>query len=216
MIRASRSMRIIPSPVRTSRSRFSSWISADMIALRAALGEIVVALILCGALSPAHAQLVHGRVVDAGTMRPIETVSVELIDSAGERRARAVTDTAGAFRTIAPLPGLYRLRVSRIGYATLETQPLSAGMGVGLELELKLSPAAVALEPVRVTARKAYATGRLQEYYERAVWTRRTGLGKVLTRDELERLQLPNVSAALVYMQPRAGCVPTYFVDGTP
>lgn len=171
-------------------------------------------LVLLAAAVPVRAQLVHGRVIEEGSQRPIEAAAIELIDSAGARRARVASDTAGTFRVLAPLPGIYRVRVSRIGYATLETAPLSAGLGVSLELELKLNPAAVALEPVRVTARTVYAMGRLQEYYERAMWTQRTGLGRVLTRDELERLQLPSPSAALVYLQPRAGCVPTYFLDG--
>ena len=183
---------------------------------RRAGGLFAGSVALLVAAAPATAQLVHGRVIEDGTQRPIETASIELIDSAGARRARVTSDTAGAFRVLAPLPGDYRVRVSRIGYATLETAPLSAGLGVSLELELKLSPAAVVLEPVRVTARTVYAMGRLQEYYERAMWTQRTGLGRVLTRDELERLQLPNPSSALVYLQPRGGCVPTYFVDGIP
>ena len=168
---------------------------------------------LCGA-GPASAQLVTGKVIEEGTDRPVAGAEVELVDSLGVRRASVVADTSGAFRVTAPLPGIYRLRVGHIAYAPMETQSVHAAANVEIEIELRLSPTAVALEPLRVVGRSTYNAGWLQEYYDRASVTRRTGIGRVFFRDDVERENTPLASGFLMYMMPRGGCRPTLFVDG--
>lgn len=175
---------------------------------------IVAAATLIACAAPAAAQLVSGTVLEEGTGQPVAGAVIEVFDTTGLQRASAVADTSGAFRILVPQPGVYRLRVSHIAYATAETEAIDVDLGTQVELELRMSPTAVALEPLRVVGRSAYNAGWLQEYYDRAVMTRKTGMGRVFFRDEVERENAPAVSNFLFYMQPRAGCRPTLFVDG--
>lgn len=174
----------------------------------------LLAGVLLACSTPAAAQMVSGTVVEDGTDQPVAGATIELMDTTGLRRGTVVADTSGAFRILVPQPGVYRLRVSHIAYATTETPTINAEMGTQVELELRMNPTAVALEPLRVVGRSAYNAGWLQEYYDRAVNTRRSGIGRVFFRDEVERENVPYVSSFLFYLQPRGGCRPTLFVDG--
>ncbi|HEX6307425.1 MAG TPA: carboxypeptidase-like regulatory domain-containing protein [Longimicrobiales bacterium] len=174
---------------------------------------VVLPLLLAGA-APGAAQLVTGRVVAEGSESPIAAVTIELTDTTGLRRGSAVSDTAGRFRLMAPQPGEYQLRVTHVAFAALTTATVPVTMGTQVELELRLSPTAVALEPLRVLGRSSYNAGWLQEYYDRAVMTRRAGIGRVFFRDEVERFRPSTASAFLIYLMPRGGCQPTLFVDG--
>ncbi|HEX6133343.1 MAG TPA: carboxypeptidase-like regulatory domain-containing protein [Longimicrobiales bacterium] len=177
------------------------------------IGVAVLPMLLAGT-APAAAQLVTGRVVEEGTENPIAAVTVELTDTTGLRRGSAVSDSAGQFRLMAPQPGGYQLRVTHVAYTALTTGTVDVTMGMQLELELRLSPTAVALEPLRVVGRSTYNAGWLQEYYDRAVMTRRAGIGRVFFRDEVERVNPSTASTFLIYLMPRGGCQPTLFVDG--
>ena len=174
----------------------------------------VFAIALLSSAGPAAAQLVTGRVIEAGSERPVGGAAIELTDTMGVHRGAVVADTGGAFRLMVPQPGHYRLRVSHIAYATTETETIDAALGVHVELELSLSPAAVPLEPLRVVSRKSFDTGWLSEYYERAVTTRRSGIGRVFFRDDVARERAPNASVFLNYLLPRGECRPTLFLDG--
>ena len=172
------------------------------------------ACILLACSAPAAGQLVSGKVVEEGTERPVGGAMIELVDTTGLTRGTVVADTAGTFRIMVPQPGAYRLRVAHIAYAGMETGTIDAALGVEVELELRMSPTAVALEPLRVVGRSAFNAGWLQEYYDRAMMTRRSGMGRVFFRDEVQRANMPAVSSFLMYLLPRGGCRPTLFVDG--
>ena len=169
---------------------------------------------LSGAAAPAAGQLVTGKVLEAGTDRPIAGAGIDLMDATGLRRGGAVADTAGEVSVMVPQPGEYRLRVSHIAYRTTETASISAELGMQVEVELHLSPTAVVLEPLRVVGQSSFSAGWLQEYYDRATMTRRSGIGRVFFRDEVERARAPYASAFLFYLMPRGGCRPTLFIDG--
>src|SRR5690606_23239138 len=183
-----------------------------MYGVRAA--RISVAIVLLAAGAPASGQLVKGKVVEEGSNRPIAEVSIEVTDTTGLRRGSAVSDTAGEFEFLVPQPGRYRLKVSHVAFAPVETTVIDAAAGVQVELELRLSPSAVSLEPLRVVGRSSFNAGWLAEYYDRAVQTRKTGMGRVFFRDEVERENIVVPSSFLIYLMPRGGCRPTLFVDG--
>jgi hypothetical protein len=170
------------------------------------------ALLLCAA--PARAQLITGRVVDDGTQSGVNAATIQLVDSLGTQRASGVSDSTGGFRIMAPMGGRYRLRVEHIGYAPLETAAVEAKIGMQMRLELRLSATAVALEPLRVIGQSAFNAGWLQEYYDRASWTRRAGTGRVFFRDEVERERMSLTSGFLIYLMPRSNCRPAIYVDG--
>lgn len=180
--------------------------TAPMISLLAAA--------LLASSAPAAAQLVSGTVLEEGTDQPVASATIELMDTTGLQRGTTVSDTAGAFRIMVPQPGLYRLRISHIAYSTTSTQTINAALGEQVKLELRMNPTAVTLEPLRVVGRSSFNAGWLQEYYDRAMLTRRSGIGRVFFRDEVERENVAAVSWFLTYLQPRAGCRPTIFLDG--
>lgn len=171
-------------------------------------------IVLLAVAAPAYAQLLTGRVLEEGTDRGIASVTIELTDSAGAVRASAATDSTGAFRLFAPRPGNYTLRLTHIAYTPLTTTGVEVASGTAVELELRLNPSAVALEPLRVIGRSRYNSGWLSEYYARAEQARRMGFGRIFFRDEVERMHAPYVSSFLQHLRTRGRCSPTLFLDG--
>jgi hypothetical protein len=177
------------------------------------------ALIFCsvaGLLSAgaAHAQVIVGQVLDETTSTPVTAAEVVLVDRSGGQRGQVLTDSTGWFRLAAPVPASYRVRASSLGYGRVETTEVNLEKGVELHLEIRLSSVAVPHEPLRIVARRPYRVGRLSEYYDRAQWTRKTGLGKVFMRDDIERMNPFNVSSIIRTVPTRVGCEMTYLLDG--
>ncbi|MGH7460302.1 MAG: carboxypeptidase-like regulatory domain-containing protein [Pseudomonas sp.] len=177
------------------------------------------ALILCSAAGllsagAASAQSIIGQVLDETTGTPVTAAEVVLLDRSGGARGQSLADSAGWFRLAAPVPGHYRVRASSLGYARIETTEFNLEKGVELHLEVRLSSAAVPHEPLRIVARRPYRVGRLSEYYDRATWTRRTGLGRVYMRDDIERISPFDVSQIIRMVPTRVGCQMTYMLDG--
>ena len=118
-------------------------------------GGMIVLFLLCsvpvGAQRPGE---IAGRVVEAGTAAPVEAAAVEV----PQLGVRAWTDGAGRFRFRGVEPGVYRVRVSRAGYAARLAEA-AVRNGEEAWLEVALAPAAVALQAVRVTAEAAPAEG---------------------------------------------------------
>lgn len=161
-------------------------------------------------------QAIVGRVFDQVTGTPIVAADVQLVDLSGLMRGRSLADTAGWFRITAPIPGSYRVRAVSLGYAQVETAALALDKGVELELELRLGTAAVPLEPLRVVSTRSFRVGRLTEYYDRAGWTRKSGLGRVFMRDDIDRIEPFDISSLLRMVPNRVGCTMTYMLDGLP
>src|SRR5262245_4783342 len=67
-------------------------------------------------VAPVTGQTIIGKVLDDSNGAPIRVADVQLLDTEGTARARAVSDTAGLFRLVAPVPGKYTLRAALIGY----------------------------------------------------------------------------------------------------
>jgi hypothetical protein len=85
-------------------------------------------------------QTIQGHVVDAGDGRGVATAIVRLVDESGEQRAVSAADSSGAYRIMAPGPGVFRLRAERIGYVSMETPLLEA------ESEEKVYPLDLVME----------------------------------------------------------------------
>ena len=162
----------------------------------------------------AGAQTIIGKVLDDASGAAIKVVDVQLLDAQGTPRARAVTDTAGLFRLVAPVPGRYTIRASLIGYTTTVSHVLDLKQGLELNTEVRLNTQAIPHEPLRVVAERTYRVGRLGEYYQRASWTRKTGFGKVLMRDDLDRMRGASMTAILRTYPARGRCAPTILLDG--
>jgi len=87
------------------------------------------------------AQDIHGVVVDEGTMAEISGALVELFGADGERIQAQVSSAAGTFVFLSDAPGVYRLRVERIGYTTWTSDEFHLGTTpMWMRLEIAIDP----------------------------------------------------------------------------
>lgn len=187
---------------------------------------LLAAVLLAGAAAPASAQIVRGRLVEAGSSQPIAGADVRAVlgDSAV---ASAQSSGNGAFLLVLPQPGTYRVRVDRIGYASGLSDELEAAAGEVLETVIQLSVAAVPLPPVMVVERRSL--GASADFYRRMGNGQRTGVGRFITRTQLDSASTltsaltsePLVS--VVYddrgmgrpvLLSQGGCVPRLYLNG--
>jgi len=107
-------------------------------------------LLLVGAFTPvvavAQQGSLGGRVVDSTSQNPLVAAQVQIL---GTPRAAATADD-GRFRIANVRPGIYQVRVVRLGYKAV-TRPVTVGSDA-VELDFALSPVAVSLDEVITTA----------------------------------------------------------------
>jgi hypothetical protein len=157
------------------RSRIAS-IHLPRIALRAMTPRIrpllaaFAALLCAGAL---HAQptlqTIRGRVVDGATNQPVSTASLRIVEESGNAAVTGQTDFGGRFTVRVPIAGTYRITAERIGFSTLTSEPVVVAAGADPEVELRMTPAAVALESVGVRVRQTptFRDPRAARFWER-------------------------------------------------
>lgn len=105
-------------------------------------------MLLAAAASSLPAQVVTGTVVERGSA-PVEGAMVVLLDGDDRPRARTLSDASGRFRVRAPGPGVWRLRVDRIGFASSVSRALTLERGETLVQRLEISAEPIRLEGVR-------------------------------------------------------------------
>jgi hypothetical protein len=179
---------------------------------RVVLGALVAAAVVLAA--PLAAQTIQGKVMEEGTRNPIAEVEVILQDGKGEKHATVLSDSLGAFRLTAPAPGEYTLHVRRIGYASQTTQAFEVVRWEVVAVEVTMSVAALRMEPLVVVERKQERSPFLKDFYRRAEFARKSGLGRIYTRKELEGAG----SVRYLYMMQPGGrnCPMTVLVDDLP
>jgi hypothetical protein len=139
---------------------------------------LATSLVLCVA-SPASAQVIHGRMVEAASGQAIPGVTLQLV--VGERPVlAAVSDSAGRFLFAPREPGRYRIEATRIGYVHAERR-VQVGTGDTIVVELQMTTDPVRLAPVDVDPRDRYliSTG----FFERM----KSGTGDFRTAEQIER-----------------------------
>jgi hypothetical protein len=188
----------------------------------------LVALILV----PGHAsgQLITGTLRDYESGVAIRGAMVSLLDQNDAVRDRFLTDDEGRFSLTPPSPGEWRLGVELLGYRSLITTPVQVEAREWITLGLTLAVAAIPLEPLVVTARRAIRNPDVRRFYERRDRAGRTGFGSFVAREDIELrasgrptdLLRPMPGVRVVPGAPgrgsgirmAAGCVPAIFVDG--
>ena len=108
--------------------------------------------LLAGAtvVSPlAEAQVVRGRLVETGDVRPVGGAMVALVGSGDVEAGRSLTRDSGLFEIVAPAPGEYWLRAERIGYATTRSDPFRLAAGDTLVIRLEAGVEAISLQGVQ-------------------------------------------------------------------
>jgi hypothetical protein len=182
---------------------------------------------LCLALAaPLSAQVVHGKLVDAGTGAGVASARVRLL-ARGAAADSALTDSAGAFTLRAEGGGAFRLAAARVGYAESVSREIEMEDDDSLEVVFRISPDAVVLDPLEVVAAGKYRGPQIEAFYRRA---ERHAFGTFVTRAEIEKTPtyrttdlLRRVAGLRVFpsrrpgvssVRGRCGCLPVVIVDG--
>lgn len=181
------------------------------------------------AVNGLSAQIIRGRVIDAGTQRAVREAEVALADTLGGSVTRTLTDSIGRFRFGLLEPGTYVVTVRHIAYEQAMSGRLALARAEEIEIQLRMGMTVIPIDPVEVVARRPERFGRLSEYYERKEWMEKTGLGRFITREQIERRLPPETSdllrmipsvrvntrtRAIVIARQGGGCIPAVFVDG--
>ena len=126
---------------------------------------------------PLAAQVVRGRVVDAGN-HPLLGALVELRDSTGRPLGTALTSATGAFGLAVPRPGVYQYRVAAIGFRPKPSSAITVPDS-GLNLpDLVLDRVVVHLPDIIAAGRGKYCgkSGLADDRYSRFLESAHTAL----------------------------------------
>jgi hypothetical protein len=185
-------------------------------------------LVLFGVLASAptaHAQVLSGALLEAGSESPLADGLVTLLTEDSVVIAQLWTDSVGAFSFTLPRDGSYRLRGEQFGYRRATSPALHVGSRDTLEVEFSLARDAVVLEPLVVKARSRRLTTAARRFYDRA---ESAAFGTFITRAEIQKAH-PIRSTELLHRIPgvqvtpimggnevmiRGNCRPSVYVDG--
>ena len=135
----------------------------------------------------AEAQVVRGLVTEDETEAPLVGAMVILFEADGEPVDRFLTDHAGEFVIDTDHPGQYYLRVDRIGYASLTTEPFDVPVN-GTFQKVSVPIRAIQLRGLDVSGARrcevrpeeGQVTARVWEEARKALaaaaWTQATGV----------------------------------------
>jgi hypothetical protein len=114
-------------------------------------GALVAEAASPGTRFPAPDSVLHGRILEAGSGRPVASATVLLADPLGNRRAGTFTRNDGSFRLpVGANPG-DELRVERLGYATLVHVLDGDRVVPAAGIELRLDPRPIEFSAIEVT-----------------------------------------------------------------
>ena len=153
-------------------------------------------LLLCVLPAAGHAQLVRGAVRAESDSVAIASALVRLMDDEGVVRDSAVTDTLGNFILSPRHEGRYMINASHFAFRSM-ARPIDLERGYELTVVLTMAANAIALEPLIVTARRQVPL-EFSGFYRRS----RSGAGRFLTRDDIERRR-PIRTTDLFHVMPR-------------
>lgn len=160
-------------------------------ASRMALGAVTLVAALHSHPTPLWGQVLRGRVLDDATDGPVAGALMMLTGSGGIE-THAVSGEGGVFEMTLERPGVYSLRVIRLGYqqTTIPVIDLQSGQSV-VDVDILLAPRPLGIEGVVVSA------VRYQSDIE-ALGLRVEDLGdRLITRDQLDGMGFRDVGSAL-------------------
>jgi hypothetical protein len=192
---------------------------------------LLAAAALLLAAPPAPAQsLVRGILLDAASGGPLPEGTVVISANRGRWQRALRTDSVGCFEFPDVSPGPYRLRATRLGYRDAVGDLVLTADSV-VDVEVRMSVAAVVLAPVTVTSRSTRDVSPvLRGFYSRM----EHGAGRFITREEIEARHpvritdmlrnLPNMRSTPARMGTSGSglthganadrCTVVFFVDG--
>jgi len=145
----------------------------------------ILPTLLVLALLPAavSGQRVIGRVLEAGTNKPIQNVGLRL-EKDGRIFSEVISDSLGRFVLRANGSGVYELSTNHIGYATARAN-VDLGVTDQIELAIHLNVTATEVAPIVVVARSRAPDPALERvgFYDRKA----EGFGVFRTPEEIEK-----------------------------
>ncbi len=164
---------------------------AGILALAAPAAVLLAApaAVLLAAPAAVSAQGVLGHVRDADTGEPVTGAAVTLVAGGGGRVTTTTTDSAGAFGLPIYETGAYALDVRHVAYRETRTRDVEVERDEVVQVDIRLSRLDFTLDPLLVTARRRAPVSYLTDHYERAERNEKLGRGRVLRREDLERLE---------------------------
>lgn len=188
------------------------------------------------AATPAAAQTIGGRLLDAVTETPVTGADVLLLGGDGRVIGRTLTDDDGSFLLRAPEQGWYRLRAASPGYGTTTSSPFELAESDSLEVEFRATAEPMLLPALTVVARarrveEQDARLRRKGYYDRKARYGKEGLGSAhfleggelrptalrvtdLLRD-LHGVYVHSEGGRRTAVTGRRGCPLRFYIDGT-
>lgn len=109
-------------------------------------------LLFGGIVAPAAGQVVRGRLVDSADNAAVGGAMISLLDRDDNQLSRVLTRDSGLFEVSTPIPGRYRLRADRIGYATTWSDYFDLAAGDTLTIGMTSAVAAVSLAGIEAEA----------------------------------------------------------------
>jgi len=166
---------------------------------------------------PVHAQVVQGTVVDEATEEPVVAVDVSVLANDDGVLRQATSDGNGRFILGARDPGEYRLRAERLGYETVTTEPLSLQRDSVVEVVIRLSSDAIALDPLEVVGRGESEINRatFEGLYQRRAAAPSVGGNRVWVRTDPEMDDGLTVGRFVQQNVPNLRCGPILLYRGT-
>ena len=137
--------------------------------------------------SAAGGQVVRGRLLDADGSTAIGGAMVSLVDGRDRELDRNLTRESGLYQLMATVPGRYRVRADRIGYATTYSDYFEIAAGDTIPVDLVARVEAVSLAGIeaegerrcRVRPEEGLAVARVwdeaRKALEAAAWTQERG-----------------------------------------
>ena len=190
------------------------------------LGSVRAAMLLVlaglsGKAAPLAGQMVYGRVLEAGSERGVAQALVEVLQGATVI-AQAVADSSGAYRVSLPTraSGSYRLRISRIGFATQESSPLEVAASDIVEVDLRVaaSPLPLGELMVEVARNDLRHAANIEGLYARRARAHSVGQERVVVAGDPELQHVSRVQQVMDQFffgmtSSRTRCT-DYYVDG--
>lgn len=156
---------------------------------------LAVSLLLLAspALIRGQSGVVSGRILDAGTERPVTNARIAI----PSRSVEARSDSVGRFRLSNVSPGTFSLVILAVGYDSLVARVNMIAKD-DVDADFILSRAATRLKPVDVKATHTLMSVRLEEFEGR----RKMGLGRFLDQEYFDENKDRQLEMALISKIP--------------
>lgn len=168
---------------------------------------LTVLTLLALPASPVAAQTINGVATEAETGEPLDGVELVLRDERGVVVSETATGSDGRFVLSVQTSGPYTLEATRLGYAAVAPMEIEVGREL-VEVEVRLSPSPVELEPLVVVGRRP--DPRHEATFEGAVARYEqlpsVGSRRVVMRSDAEFVATMRVTDILRWFPPSRGC----------